>query len=690
MNNMSLKFKEIENKYLDFFNVIKVKKELSYKINEDSSIDIFNNETGYIHLEDGISCIPPNTTFHTGVIINCDSLKTIGENVIVKGLLGDFHIRNCDKLKSIGEKLQCSGVLNISECKSLKELPDNIKARNIKLENTSIQKFGKNIKARSLIIDKENYNSDFIKNIEDLALDIENIKITIDYNIRLKNLNNKLKKFKKAYFFQLMCGKDRKRIHDFFLSKQKLLSEEKIENSKIRIPKEIFLNPIANNELLEIIKNLASFNIYHNYLDLKSPNLFCSKLINEEYDLITEKDIQKCSLSLFNNKRILINDGIYIDMIDYCMDLKGIEYLKKIGYKITSEVLNVILIKEAKNKYPDFFYCLETKNEQIEYKLNQDGFIDIFHNDETKNFIYLNSTKRNISVPPNVRFHKNVNMWKSSLERIGENVIVNGNFYIINCSKLESIGEKLQCSNVLHISACENFKKIPDHTKSRIIFLENQDIQEFGKNIEANTLRIKKDYDITSLCIKNMENLNINNLMINDVRLNNINKIKNLKRIGFLQKILDETSQNEIDDSVFILDNETTEEFLKTVKKLYINMYRNYLDFKSPNSLCSKLINEEYNLITENDIQECILSNNNREVLISENKIPINIIDYCVGQKGISYLKKLGYEFTEKELDTITETQIKSSYEKELIEQRVLEKNIKKSSKLNKKPFNVL
>ena len=327
-------------------------------------------------------------------------------------------------------------------------------------------------------------------------------------------------------------------------------------------------------------------------------------------------------------------------------------------------------------KYDEFFKFI-VNDKYLTYEINN-GSIEVFNEnmekeDEKYSTIYIEEPVDYI--PPNTSFYENISMSDNNdLKKIGINFDVDADLHILSCENLESVGRGLRAVN-LYIDGCHKFNKLPDNTKVlEKIKLEDTNIQEFGKNIKTKILEIN-DIEHDNYSIKNMENLEAQELFIYyDMRLKNINKIKNLKRIGFLQKILDETSQNEI-DSIFILDNETTEGFLKTVKKLYINMYRNYLDFKSPNSLCSKLINEEYNLITENDIQECILSNNNREVLIGENKIPVSMIDYCVGPKGILYLKKAGYEFTKEELKTITDSSIKSNYENALIEKELKMEN---------------
>ena len=248
---------------------------------------------------------------------------------------------------------------------------------------------------------------------------------------------------------------------------------------------------------------------------------------------------------------------------------------------------------------------------------------------------------------------------------------------------MKNIGEGFSAGNLL-ILENKTFKKIPDNTKiSNCIILYNSNVQEFGKNIKAKSLGIvEKEKKRKDYFIKNIENLELEELVIHDdIKLENINKIKNLKIvIGYpaipkeiesmrnlshdIIKLLDPNVRNQpyeiINTHKEVLDSyNKTDNFLKRENVCY-----NYLNFKSPNSFFSKLLNEEYDLITEEEIQKYF---NDKEFSIYRDKVFVNVIDYCVSPKGIFYLKKLGYEFTERELNKITDPKIKSSYEKELI-----------------------
>ena len=321
-------------------------------------------------------------------------------------------------------------------------------------------------------------------------------------------------------------------------------------------------------------------------------------------------------------------------------------------------------IQNIKTKYSKFFEALEKAkedNEDIEYEINQNGSIVIFCNGEVKDkkglsTIHLIDSEIDC-IPSNTTFHSNVGILdNNSLKTIGEKVTIYGELNIIHCNNLESIGEKLS-ANFLFILGCNKLKELPNNIKIKDeIILENSNIQKFLGNIKAQSLGISKP-KYNNIFIKNIENLEIEKLIIYDsTRLKNINKVKGLKTIIFYQPLYQTISKEErkklINSSPslekskniekydkIILDHEMTEKFLKTIRELgYIDIYYNYLDFKSPNSFCSKLINEEYDLITEEEIEKY---SNIKEFLIGENKIPVSITDYCVGLKGALYLKNI-------------------------------------------------
>ena len=202
----------------------------------------------------------------------------------------------------------------------------------------------------------------------------------------------------------------------------------------------------------------------------------------------------------------------------------------------------------------------------------------------------------------------------NNLKEIGINFDVNADLHILSCENLESVGKGLRAVN-LYVEGCHKFNKLPNNTKVlEKITLEDTNIQEFGKNIKTKILEID-DVEHDNYSIKNMENLEAQELVIYyDMRLKNINKIKNLKKITMnkTSKIFFEIKENCLSDQKrkqilsgkIVLDYEMTEEFLKSIKERgHKNTYRNYLDFKSPNSFCSKLINEEYDLIIEKELK---------------------------------------------------------------------------------------
>ena len=354
-------------------------------------------------------------------------------------------------------------------------------------------------------------------------------------------------------------------------------------------------------------------------------------------------------------------------------------------------------IKKIQEKYSSFFNSIKEK--KLEYKINKNGLINIFNNMKSTKKEEIIFLPENIEyIPSNTKFHGHLIIQKNhQLSSIGKKVIVYGDMEISYCNNLKSIGKGL-CAESFNTYECDNFKKIPDYTriKKGIWLRTSSNIQEFGKKVKAQTLIIldenTKDCsveNIESLKIKNIENLKVKKVEIfNNLKLNNLNKIKKLKEIICYKpiskenekKLIDsfqapEKAKTKVDNYKIILDFETNEFFLKTIKRLgYTSIYHNYLSFESPNSFCSKLLNEEYDLITEKEIQKYA---NIKEFLIGENKIPVSMIDYCISQEGILYIKKIGYEFTEEELNKITDPKIKSYYEKQLIKTET-KSNIKK------------
>ena len=676
MDNIS----EIQNKYSDFLSLLVKKIKISnteetqarYVINQDGSIDVFCNdvnndkeeENSNIYLNSNISYIPPNTRFHGNLNIFHSLLEKIGKNVIINGSMkiytGSSYIIN-------------EGLYAKSFCvydKNLEILPNNVEIENdLTLYYCNIKEFGKNIKAKSLIVVDNDLKKYSIKNMENL--DIENLIIYSE--VRLNNINKikNLKTIEYNIFSQKISNAKKEELINYSPSPEK---------TKVRLDNNVMvLDHEMTEDFLKTIKRLGYLNIYHDYLNFKSPNSLCSKLINEEYDLITEEEIKKYS----NIKEFLIGENkIPVNITDYCVGPKGILYLKQLGYKLTKNELEKIRIKGIENKYLNFFEVLDILKEQrkIEYRINKNDSIDVFCNDKTKEaYIYLYDTIH--CIPSRTTFYGNVSIDDADLVTIENKIIVKGYLNIEYCNDLESIGEGL-CAEKIYISNNISLKILPDNTKAEKIQLKNTGVQKFGKNTKTESLEIIYD-DYKNCPIKNMENLEVKKLIIHkNIRLKNINKIRKLKMIEY------HVEYSKLDSYRITLEHEITEDFLKSIKKPeHINIYYNYLDFKSPNSFCSKLINEEYDLITKEDIQGCVLLNN-KEVLICKNKIPIRMIDYCVGPKGISYLKKLGYEFTRNELVKIIDPQIKSYYEKELMNQELkIRKNPKEKIRLIKRDF---
>ena len=170
-------------------------------------------------------------------------------------------------------------------------------------------------------------------------------------------------------------------------------------------------------------------------------------------------------------------------------------------------------ISKIQNKYSDFFNLLIKKelNKGIKYVINKNGSIDVFCDDNDfvrENHlptIFLNS---NINyIPPNIKFHGNLDSSYSLLKKIGSNVIADGYIKINIDSDFEGIGKGL-CAESLYIYCRKNFKVFPSHIKiENKITLMNCNIQEFGENIKAKSLEIKCYNYRDNYYIKNINNL---------------------------------------------------------------------------------------------------------------------------------------------------------------------------------------
>ena len=132
--------------------------------------------------------------------------------------------------------------------------------------------------------------------------------------------------------------------------------------------------------------------------------------------------------------------------------------------------INMDNISKIQNKYSDFFNLLIKKelNKGIRYVINKNGSIDVFCDDNDfvrENYlptIFLNS---NINyIPPNIKFHGNLDGSYSLLKKIGSNVIADGYIKINIDSDFEGIGKGLYAES-LYIYCRENFKVFPSHIK---------------------------------------------------------------------------------------------------------------------------------------------------------------------------------------------------------------------------------
>lgn len=173
----------------------------------------------------------------------------------------------------------------------------------------------------------------------------------------------------------------------------------------------------------------------------------------------------------------------------------------------------------------------------------------------------------------------------------------------------------------------------------------------------------KSDNNINKIKIGKLilENINIDKIDFFDFRsidLNNV-EIKKFNRNEALDKYF-----NDIKYCIYENNNNR----IKT---------KNILNYYSPNSLCSKLLEEKYDLITNEEIQNYLYNSKHD---CGEG----TIIDYCNNKRSMEFIAKKGYKFTKKELNSINELNYKL---KTLYEFYLLKQNLMKTINEDKKNY---
>lgn len=370
---------------------------------------------------------------------------------------------------------------------------------------------------------------------------------------------------------------------------------------------------------------------------------------------------------------------------------------------------------ELKAKYSGFFNFLD-KQKDISYKIYDTRTYIYPHIYPHKHMTLRIEESDNVeNIPPNTSFYVSVRIENSKLKTIGEHVMVSNNpsdnllacftgevpesknLTLVDCPNLDSIGNDFYIDGKLIISNTKKLKTLPNNMFAKIMILNEVNIENVGEEIRIDNLE-PRDYLTNHIDKIKASALIIDYTNPNDGVFKNINKIKDLEIIKvqckiisqkhkniFFKQILSDQQREHLEFNGFVLGNEVSFSFFSQINTLgYTMVTNNYLALKSPNSLCSKLINEEYDLITDEEIKKYL---NNNVYLIGK-KIPVSIIDYCFNKKAFSLIKQLGYKFSEKEfkrLKRLSNSTIKGYYEAELISQRIKNKENHNDSINNKK-----
>lgn len=675
----------IRNKYSKFFSFLENNRELKL----DYEIYIYGNKFTInitpvkilnkllikpilnIEESDNIDHIP-NIIFPSSISIQKNkNIKTIGSIDIFKNDDSPVYlkIKSLPSLKKIGDLNVGNGMNNshlflIGDI-GIKTLKNQIISNNIELIDCNIDL---QLKKYSQSNNFSNLSNSLSKYPKNLACNTFHIN-----NIRIKNLY-------KYSIAKIKINRPSEHDEDFLLSNKLTLSS------------------------FNIIKQKNLSNILNNYLDLKSPNTLCGKLINEEYNLITKKEIKK----YLNNKQYQINEEvssyenkILVNIFDYCRTEKAYEFIIKSGYRLTKEELSTIkdqtissLYKKAllkqkvrlneqlaimeKRKYkayalskehPEFFRFIKEK--KLNYKISETGKIiiyitnkidftniinlDIDEIEKKSKTLFITDQDNLEYIPDNVIFHGNITIDSKILNKIGKNIAILGDFIIKRALNLKEIGEKLYIqSNFEMVNSLLGFKKTPDHmTVKGNLVLESIYLKEIGNNTKVHC------FDNRTIMYKMPKNFHVKIIKIWKIKLKKIENIclDKLERIEMENVTIFKNPKNNK-----YISNEYYDE--KDVHYKEAIDY-NFLSLKAPNPLFRKLLNNEFHLITNKEIKKYL----NNKIYLKNSENSFNIIDFCQNEKALHFLEKNKYHFTEDELLTIKNDKIKSLYEKILIKQ---------------------
>lgn len=391
------------------------------------------------------------------------------------------------------------------------------------------------------------------------------------------------------------------------------------------------------------------------------PNTVKINQFKEKYGIFFNILNQKEKLDKEKNNEIFDeNNPDYYTIIPYNDTFKVIVNqdfgVKEINYSNVKLNLNITeqKIDKIRKLGPDFFeneYVMEKF--KINYGLNVRDIQDV----EIKYIIkkawnkYLNPTGDNLkNIDKNTSLTDNIMDLSTKLDnsiKLAEKEV------FLNIPKVKTLPENIKIEG---IEDEKIFKKYLDEE------LEIPPFTEFKKDVFLSYYNIKEINNITAENIKLAFNSSLEKIGEN-VKVNG--KI-DITYCVTLKSIKSKNNDYIIDNNLLYQKGEISGP--TDYKSLTKIDRRNLLLLNSDNSLFDKLINEEIDNITSQEIDKYL---NNKHKFGTG-----SVIEYCLNKKAFDFISKNGYIFNDSEKELISNNKIKNLYENKLIIQNCYQEEL--------------
>lgn len=336
-------------------------------------------------------------------------------------------------------------------------------------------------------------------------------------------------------------------------------------------------------------------------------------------------------------------------------------------------------------KYKSFFKYLETikKKFRLIYKIDENNnqiivksntrkmifsysndFLQDYDNDSNYGGPFPTITLDNIRLPNNLKImHFPIKITNYPDEVLPDNLSVMTVLDISN-TKIKKFGKNTYIEGYLQAAGSSLEQLEQDLELARGMNISYTNINEIPISLFKNGRYL--NFQLNGLFIKNMDELfnkDINdNFYVSYTSYIYENK-EFFTRIVYISELSQEFSFDTIDSlSEFIFDKIP---YIK-IPMCMENMKKTILSYNIVLPIQKKLLLEEFDKITYEEIKENIQNNNSR-VKKYEYKHIYNLIYYCRSKKAMNFLKKNNYIFTEKEYKTLLDPNIKALYANFLI-----------------------